>query len=334
MAKESTASAGLKFQYVRALSGVKMPGNTFRVLMVYWDHARADLTNSYPKRETVWTEAAISPNSADTATKWLRANGWLTLQRKAVGTFANRYRLTVPEGIEWEGDSPKTGYPVGNDSPEVGYPDAGDSPKIGESTPQKLGTQTTQKLGSHNRPLNRSSEHTTLPHPGARVQQDAGPDGAGEGDSFQEWINLFPSSKRRNIRDARTKYAETIKNIEHSILMDSTRAYLDHEQQNEGGKYIGQALAVLTDRRWEKHKPKPDPNLTQLRTLEALAQNYPPDSPERQDYAESIKEERARLVQQGYVEDGAGGLKLPELTPEQRKSRADAHRRNEYLRYA
>ena len=116
--------------------------------------------------------------------------------------------------------------------------------------------------------------------------------------------------------------------------MDSTRAYLDHEQQNEAGKYIGQALAVLTDRRWEKHKPKPDPNLTQLRTLEALAQNYPPDSPERQDYAETIKEERARLVQQGYVKDGAGGLKLPELTPEQRKSRADAHRRNEYLRYA
>ena len=53
MARESTASAGLKFQYVRALAGVKMSGTAFRVLMVYWDHARADLTNSYPKRETV-----------------------------------------------------------------------------------------------------------------------------------------------------------------------------------------------------------------------------------------------------------------------------------------
>ena len=59
MAKVSTASAGLKFQYVRALAGVKMSGTAFRVLMVYWDHARADLTNSYPKRETVWKEAAI-----------------------------------------------------------------------------------------------------------------------------------------------------------------------------------------------------------------------------------------------------------------------------------
>lgn len=195
----------------------------------------------------------------------------------------------------------------------------------------------TRKPGPGNPPHKKTIEKTkktTPPTPAAPVQPEPGPATDGEGDSFQEWINLFPSSKRHNIRDARTKYAETIKNIEHSILMDSTRAYLDHEQQNEGGKYIGQALAVLTDRRWEKHKPKPDPNLTQLRTLEALAQNYPPDSPERQDYEESIKAERARLVQQGYVEDGAGGLKLPELTPEQRKSRADAHRRNEYLRYA
>ena len=335
MAKESTASAGLKFKYVRALAGVKMSGAAFRVLMVYWDHARADLTNSHPKRETVWKEAAISPNSADSATKWLRANGWLTLQRKAVGTFANSYRLTVPEGIEWEGDSPKIGYPQGQDSPETGYPETGDSPKTGESTPQKLGTQTPQKLGSHNRPLNRSSEQTTPPTPTAPVQQEQGPATAGEG--FEEWIDLFPSSKRRNIRDARTKYAETINGgTTHQTLMDSTRAYLEHQQGIEDGRYISRAEVVLSERKWDKpeFKPKPDSNLTQLRTLEALAQNYPPDSPEKQDYAESIKEERARLVQQGYVEDGAGGLKLPELTPEQRKSRADAHRRNEYLRYA
>lgn len=335
MAEVSTASAGLKFQYVRALAGVKMSGAAFRVLMVYWDHARADLTNSYPKRETVWKEAAISPNSADSATKWLRANGWLTLQRKAVGTFANSYRLTVPDGIEWDGDSPKIGYPQGQDSPNLGYPDEGDSPKIGEPTPQKLGTQTPQKLGSHNRPLNRSSEQTTPPTPTAPVQQDAGPDGAGEGDSFQEWIDLFPSSKRRNIRDARTKYAETIKNIEHSILMDSTRAYLDHEQQNEGGKYIGQALAVLTDRRWEKHKPKPDPNLINLETLRTLRdQLYSPGDNEWEDYTEQISNAEDRLIRQGYLRGTDGNLRKPEPTPEQRKSRADAHRRNEYLRYA
>lgn len=268
MARESTASAGLKFQYVRALSGVKMPGNTFRVLMVYWDHARADLTNSYPKRETVWTEAAISPNSADTATKWLRANGWLTLQRKAVGTFANRYRLTVPEGIEWGGDSPKTGYPVGNDSPEVGYPDAGDSPKIGESTPQKLGTQTTQKLGSHNRPLNRSSEHTTLPHPGAPAQPEPGPATDGEGDSFQEFMELLPSSKRKNPQAAQTIFTETINSgITAREVIDGTRAYVERENNREGegrgGKFISQAVTIL-----EKEKWRP-PNLS---TAEAIAE--------------------------------------------------------------
>ena len=256
MAEVSTASAGLKFQYVRALAGVKMSGTAFRVLMVYWDHARADLTNSYPKRETVWKEAAVSPNSADSATKWLRANGWLTLQRKAVGTFANSYRLTVPDGIEWDGDSPKIGYPQGQDSPETGYPETGDSPKTGESTPQKLGTQTPQKLGSHNRPLNRSSEQTTPPTPTAPVQQEAGPDGAGEGDSFQEWIDLFPSSKRRNIRDARAKYAETITSgTSHRDLIDGTRAYLDRENSRTddgaGGKFISQALKVLEEGKWK-----------------------------------------------------------------------------------
>ncbi|MDN5688003.1 MAG: hypothetical protein L0G94_15195 [Brachybacterium sp.] len=337
MAAESTASAGLKFQYVRAISGVKMPGNTFRVLMVYWDHARADLTNSYPKRETVWKEAAISPNSADAATKWLRMNGWLTLQRKAVGTFANSYRLTVPAGIEWEGDSPKTGYPVGHDSPEVGHPETGDSPEIGESTPQKLGTQTPQKLGSHNRPLNRSSEQTTPSPRPAPVQQEPGPVGAGEGDSFQEWIDLFPSSKRKNLREARAKYGETINGgITHQILIDSTRAYLEHEQGNEGGKYIGQAVAVLTDRRWEKHKPKPDPNLTNIEAQRINRDRlYPEGSDMWQQETEGIETEEQRLIdRQGYVRDGHGNLRKPELTPEQKKAHADYLRHHAYLRYS
>lgn len=333
MAKESTASAGLKFQYVRALAGVKMSGAAFRVLMVYWDHARADLTNSYPKRETVWKEAAISPNSADAATKWLRANGWLTLQRKAVGTFANSYRLTVPDGIEWDGDSPKIGYPQGQDSPETGYPEAGDSPKTGESTPQKLGTQTPQKLGSHNRPLNRSSEQTTPPTPTAPVQQDPGPDEAGEGDSFQEWINLFPSSKRRNVRDARAKYVETIKSVNHRTLVDSTRAYLDHEQQNEGGKYIGQALAVLEDRRWEKHKPKPDSNLQRIEAMKLNRDRlYPSDSEQWKWESEEIALEEQRLIdRQGYSRGADGKLRKPEQTPEQKKAHADFLRMNPYL---
>jgi len=255
MAKESTASAGLKFKYVRALAGVKMSGAAFRVLMVYWDHARADLTNSHPKRETVWKEAAISPNSADSATKWLRANGWLTLQRKAVGTFANSYRLTVPEGIEWEGDSPKIGYPQGQDSPETGYPETGDSPKTGESTPQKLGTQTPQKLGSHNRPLNRPDEHTPPPTPTTPVEPEPRPATDGGGDSFQEFMKLLPSSKRKNPLTAQSIFAETINSgITAREVIDGTRAYVERENKRDdegrGGKFISQAVKILEEEKW------------------------------------------------------------------------------------
>lgn len=337
MAKESTASAGLKFQYVRAITGVKMPGSAYRVLIVYWDHARADLTHSYPKRETVWKEAAISPNSADAATKWLRANGWLTLQRKAVGTFANTYRLAVPAGIEWEGDSPKTGYPVGHDSPEIGYPDTEDSPKTGEPTPQKLGTQTPQKLGSHNRPSNRSNEQTNPPAPATSDHQEPGPaTGAtgATGDSFQEWINLFPSSKRKNLHEARAKYDETISSgVTHSILMESTRAYLEHEQQNENGRYIGQAVAVLDERRWEKFKTKPDPNLAQIEVRRINRDRlHAPDTDQWKWETEEIKREEQRLIdRQGYVRGVDGNIRKPELTPEQKKAHADYVRMNPYL---
>lgn len=228
---------------------------------------------------------------------------------------------TEDEGIAEDDAEPMvTSTPQGQTTTGVNNRPLGsnDHRGYGQTTIGGYGQTTTMKQGSSNKVLN------TVP-------------GEDESDSFEEWIDLFPSSKRKNLREARAKYAETINGgTTHQTLMDSTRAYLEHQQGIEDGRYISRAEVVLSERKWDKpaFKPKPDSNLTQLRTLEALAQNYPPDSPERQDYAETIKEERARLVQQGYVEDGAGGLKLPELTPEQRKSRADAHRRNEYLRYA
>lgn len=180
----------------------------------------------------------------------------------------------------------------------------------------------TRKPGPGNPPHKKTIEKTkktTPPTPAAPVQPEPGPVTDGEGDSFQEWIDLFPSSKRKNLRDARTKYTETIKNIEHSILMDSTRAYLDHEQQNEGGKYIGQALAVLTDRRWEKHKPKPDQNLVNIETLRTLRDRlHSPGAPEWQDYTEQITDAEDRLIRQGYTRDEDGSLRKPEPTPEQK----------------
>ena len=318
---------GRKFEYMKRLEYHDISHARHRILTVFWNHTDSRLENAYPSRETVAAKAKVSLTTLDSAIKWAKSNGYMEVQREATSHKPVTYRLPMPPDL-----SPRGGEVELAGSPTIGEAQT-DSPTIGEGGSPVSGEGGSPTIGDLTDPLS-DPVSDPPPTPTAPVQQEQGPAAAGGEDFFKEWINLFPSSKRHNIRDARTKYAETIKNIEHSILMDSTRAYLDHEQQNEGGKYIGQALAVLTDRRWEKHKPKPDPNLTQLRTLEALAQNYPPDSPERQDYAESIKEERARLVQQGYVEDGAGGLKLPELTPEQRKSRADAYRRNEYLRYA
>ena len=318
---------GRKFEYMKRLEYHDISHARHRILTVFWNHTDSRLENAYPSRETVAAKANVSLTTLDNAIKWAKSNGYMEVQREATSHKPVTYRLPMPPDL-----SPRGGEVEPDGSPTIGEAQT-DSPTIGEGGSPVSGEGGSPTIGDLTDPLP-DPVSDPPPTPTASAQHEPGPARDGEGGSFQEWIELFPSSKRKNLRDARSKYAETIKNIEHSILMDSTRAYLDHEQQNEAGKYIGQALAVLTDRRWEKHKPKPDPNLTQLRTLEALAQNYPPDSPERQDYAESIKEERARLVQQGYVEDGAGGLKLPELTPEQRKSRADAHRRNEYLRYA
>lgn len=298
MAEVSTASAGLKFQYVRATFGVKMPGSAFRVLMVYWSHARADLTHSHPKRVTVWQEAGISENSADAAIKWLRTHGWLTLEKKAVGTFPHRFTLTVPEGIEWEGGTPEVGGSTGAVTAEVGESRDDGTPKLGESDSPKIAVETPQKLGGHNRSLNRSLEEIIPPTPTAPVQQDLGPATAGEGDSFQEWIKLLPSSKRKNLREARAEYNETISNgVTAQDLIDGTRAYVERENSRtddgRGGKFISQALKVLEEEKWRP------PTLS---TAEAIAE------------AQKI-DRRMRELRAAGNEDGATAVFNAELGP-------------------
>ena len=298
MAKESTASAGLKFQYVRALSGVKMPGNTFRVLIVYWDHARADLTHSHPKRATVIREAGISGNTFDAAVKWLRANGWLTLEKEASGTFTNRYALTVPAGIEWEGSTSKVGAPQGTDTPEVGgSPEVG-SPSFGGSDSPTFEVETPQVLGGHNRPLNRSFEETLPPTPTAPVQQEQGPAAAGGEDFFKEWIELLPTSKRKDLPTARKMFAETITSgATAQQIIDGTRAYIDRENNRtdngQGGKFISKAVPILEGEKWRT------PNLS---TAEAIKE------------AERLQRQMKNLRAAGD-EDGAMALFGSKLKP-------------------
>ena len=322
MASESSPS---KMRYVTLLRRSGLSPAEYMLLMTIWTYSDGKMGSAFPSVSQLAEDTGFSPRYVKTVRKKLEDRGFLILKsrggRKQGKPEASEYRLALPPSIP-----PQMGDPQITPSEEMGDPqfpsrvihssEMGE-PQITPSDPYQIIDQIPPRQDS------------SAPHPPLGASQS--------GEGFEEWINLFPSSKRRNIRDARTKYAETINGgTTHQTLMDSTRAYLEHQQGIEDGRYISRAEVVLSERKWDKpeFKPKPDSNLTQLRTLEALAQNYPPDSPERQDYAESIKEERARLVQQGYVEDGAGGLKLPELTPEQRKSRADAHRRNEYLRYA
>lgn len=297
MAKESTASAGLKFKYIRATFGSKFPGSSYRVLIVYWDHARADLTHSHPKRATVIREAGISGNTFDAAVKWLRANGWLTLEKEARGTFANRYALTVPAGIEWEGSTSKVGVPQGTDTPEVGgSPEVG-SPSFGGSDSPSFEVETPQVLGGHNRPLNRSFEETLPPTPTAPVHPEPGPVADGEEDSFQEFMKLLPSSKRKNPQTARTIFAETINSgITAREIIDGTRAYVERENNRDdgrGGQFISQAVKILEEEKWRP------PNLS---TAEAIKE------------AERLQR-RMRDLRAAGDDDGATAIFHAELKP-------------------
>src|SRR5699024_357498 len=143
--------------------------------------------------------------------------------RKQGKPEASEYRLALPPQ-----NAPQMGEPQITPSEEMGDPQIPSrvnhrsemgEPQITPSDPYQINDQIPPRHDS------------SAPHPPLDASQS--------GEGFKEWINLFPSTKRRNVAEARAKYAETINSIEHSILMDSTRAYLDHEQQNEAGKYIG-----------------------------------------------------------------------------------------------
>lgn len=319
MANESSPS---KMRYVTLLRSSGLAPAEYLLLMTIWTYSDEKLGSAYPSVKQLAEDTGLSERYVKTLRKKLEDRGFLILKsrggRRQGKAEASEYRLALPRK-----NAPQMGEPQITDPQFMGDPQIPSrvnhrsemgEPQITPSDPDQILDQI------HPEP------DTSSPHPP--------PPNTGTGEGFDEWINLFPSGKRKSLQEARAKYAETVKSIDHIILMDSTRAYLDHERQNESGKYIGQAVAVLEDRRWEKHKPKPDSNLNQLLTLEALAKNYPPDSPEGQYYPEAIKEERERLIRQGYVDDGAGGLKRPQRTPEQRKASADALRRNPFLLYS
>ena len=308
---------GRKFEYMKRLEYHDISHARHRILTVFWNHTDSRLENAYPSRETVAAKAKVSLTTLDSAIKWAKSNGYMEVQREATSHKPVTYRLPMPPDL-----SPRGGEVELAGSPTIGEAQT-DSPTIGEGGSPVSGEGGSPTIGDLTDPLS-DPVSDPPPTPTASAQHEPGPARDGEGGSFQEWIDLFPSSKRKSIREARAKYTETIEaGTAHQILMDSTRAYLDHENnradEGAGGKFIGQALAVLTDRRWEKHKPTPDQNLVNIETLRTLRDRlHSPGAPEWQDYTEQITKAEDRLIRQGYTRDEDGSLRKPEPTPEQK----------------
>lgn len=318
MATESSPS---KMRYVTLLRRSGLAPAEYLLLMTIWTYSDEKMGSAFPSVNQLAEDTGLSPRYVKTVRKKLEERGFLVLKsrggRKQGKPEASEYRLALPHK-----KAPQMGEPQITPSEEMGDPQipsrVNHRSEMGE--PQITPSDPYQIIDQIHPP-----SVTVAPPPPSPESQS--------GEGFEEWINLFPSSKRRNAGEARAKYAETVKSIDHSLLMDSTRAYLDHEQQNEGGKYIGQAVAVLEDRRWEKHKPKPDQSLL---NIEALRLNrdrlYRPDSEQWKWETEEIEIAEQRLIdRQGYERTTSGTLRKIPLTPEQKKKRDDFFRQNPYL---
>ncbi|MEE1617319.1 helix-turn-helix domain-containing protein [Brachybacterium sp. J153] len=318
MATESSPS---KMRYVTLLRRSGLAPAEYLLLMTIWTYSDEKMASAFPSVNQLAEDTGLSPRYVKTVRKKLEERGFLILKsrggRRQGKPEASEYRLALPSQ-----NPPQMGEPQITPSVEMGDPQIPSrvihrsemgEPQITPSDPDQINDQI----------------HPRRDSPAPRPPRSE----SSSGEGFKEWINLFPSTKRRKVDDARAKYAETIESVDHSILVDSTRAYLDHEQQNEGGKYIGQALAVLEDRRWEKHKPKPDPNLQQITGLRLNRDRlHKPGSDEWHEYNQQIEEAEQNLIdRQGYIRDVDGILRKPELTPEQKKARADFLRMNPYL---
>lgn len=185
----------------------------------------------------------------------LESVGYLTRTkgRSSQGTWVHTWTLNPNAGHAPDPGKPSVDVTSDNTpSPQVSTSDG--SPGPGQP-------------GRNKKTTSKKTKNTPPPTPTSNGTSTSVEAKGREEDSFQEWIDLFPSSKRKNPREARAKYGETINGgITHQILMDSTRAYLDVQQGIESGRWIGQALAVLEDRRWDKPEFKPqDPRLDMIR---------------------------------------------------------------------
>lgn len=309
---------GRKFEYMKRLEYHDISHARHRILTVFWNHTDSRLENAFPARETVAAKANVSLTTLDSAIKWAKDNGYLQVQAEATSHKPVTYRLPMPPDlapseVEEELDGSPTIGEAQTGSPVSGE---GGSPTIGEGGSPVSGDLTDHVTDQRSDP------------PATPVRPEPGPE---DGGSFQEWINLFPSSKRRNVKDARSRYQDTITSgIDHHVLVEATQAYLEATE----AQYIGQAHAVLEDRRWEKFKPAPDQSLLNIGAMKANRSMYQPGDSVFIYYTEEIEKSEQRLIRQGYVRGQDGNLMKLRPTPEQKKAQQRFIEQNPYLLYS
>lgn len=241
MAIESSPS---KMRYVTLLRRTGLAPAEYLLLMTIWTYSDEKLGSAYPSVKQLAEDTGLSERYVKTLRKKLEDRGFLILKsrggRRQGKPEASEYRLALPRK-----NAPQMGEPQITPSEEMGDPQipsrVNHRSEMGE--PQITPSDPYQIIDQIHPP-----SVTAAPHPPSPESQS--------GEGFEEWINLFPSSKRHNIRDARAKYAETIgSGTTHGDLMDGTRAYLDRENSRTddgaGGVFISQALKVLEVEKWK-----------------------------------------------------------------------------------
>ena len=283
MAIESSPS---KMRYVTLLRRTGLAPAEYLLLMTIWTYSDEKLGSAYPSVKQLAEDTGLSERYVKTLRKKLEDRGFLILKsrggRRQGKPEASEYRLALPRK-----NAPQMGEPQITPSEEMGDPQIPSrvnhrsemgEPQITPSDPDQIIDQIPP------------GHDSSAPHPPLDASQS--------GEGFEEWINLFPNTKRRNVADARTKYAETITSgISHRDLIDGTRTYLDRENSRTddgaGGKFISQALKVLEEGKWKA------PNLS---TAEAIKE------------AEKI-DKRMRELRDSGDDDGATALFHAELAP-------------------